>query len=122
MKHNENNSARNLPNPMWILSDDSPEYKTGKDANKRFTAAQNAPYLLSKEQLDDPQSVIAEFFQNRHLAEHRETLWQILSAAITSDYADTYDSREIGGWVIYFRLLEEMIEAAWLIDKQNKKE
>jgi hypothetical protein len=83
-----------------------------------FTPAQNAPYLLSHEQLANPAQVIDAFFQNRHLAEHRETLWQILSAAITSDLADLHDSHEIGGWVLYFRLLEELIEVVWLLNQK----
>lgn len=103
-----------------LIADDEETYASRNRHNNHFTPAQNAPFLLSASQIENPLQVIDNFFQNRHLAEHRQTLWDILSAAITSDTANLYDSSRVGSWVIYFRSIEELIEAAWLLNNRPK--
>ena len=76
--------------------------------------AQNEPRLLSTKQIENPSAVITDFLQNRNLAEHREQLWTILSAAITGNINDVYDATDIGQWVLYFRELEQLIEAVFV--------
>lgn len=90
------------------------------NSEKKYTAVQNAPYLLSQQELDNPWLVIDDFLQNRHLAEHRQVLWDILCAAMTSDLAGINDPREIASWVMYFRSLEETIEALSIIHIKQK--
>lgn len=100
-----------------VVRDNEEEYLPEKHNN--FKTTQNQLYLLSQDQLENPSEVFAAFFQHRHLAEHRQVLWDILCAAITSDHAGLYTPRETGGWVMYFRILEEMIEAAWVVNNKN---
>lgn len=113
----EYNSVIRHGSRLWMVLEGMERYTASK--KDKFTPAQNAPFFLSGEQRENPLQVLSEFFQHRHLAEHRKVLWEILCAAITSQHADSYSSRETGGWVMYFRLLEELIEAAWLLDKNN---
>lgn len=86
-------------------------------SEKSYTTIQNKPYLLGEHEINNPWLVVQNFFEDRCLAEHRQVLWDILCSAMNSELANINDPREIAAWVIYFRYLEETIEALSIIAK-----
>jgi hypothetical protein len=81
---------------------------------QEIISTQNEPRSLTAKQIENPSEIITDFLQNRNLAEHREQLWTILSAAITGNINDLYNATDIGQWVFYFRELEQFIEAVFV--------
>jgi hypothetical protein len=74
----------------------------------------NRPIRLTGE---DPQMVITRFFQDYHLHELRQALWNWFEAAITADTVWFEEASDRCGLVILYSRLEELIEATCIIDK-----
>jgi hypothetical protein len=73
--------------------------------------------LWYKEKISDPYQVIAEFFCSGHLSSHRKCIKQALKAA-----AGKFIWRKFNpGDLLYdFKMIESVINAAYLINKENK--
>ena len=79
----------------------------------------NQPIRLSAEEQARPLEVLREFFQNCHLGEVRQTLWQAVENALCANYTiyDTSDQRSHLLW--FYRELERTLEAGLLLCKEG---
>lgn len=75
----------------------------------------NRPLKLSAEQMDKPISVLRNFFQDAHLPEIRETLWKLVESVLSMKNAGFDDAEERSHLLWFYRELETMIEAAFLL-------
>lgn len=82
---------------------------------------QDKPFRLDLDEIENPYQVVDRFFDDRTLPEHRAILWELLSAALSGSSAECFTAREGGEWVLYFRELEELIEASYIIYQNNQK-
>lgn len=74
--------------------------------------------LWYKEKIKDPYQVIAEFFSAADIASHRKRIRDVLKAACS----DHIWRKENPGDLLYdFKLIESVINAAYLINKEKKK-
>lgn len=91
-------------------------------SNNHFTAHPgfyNQPIRLTTEEQAQPLEVVRAFFQNCHLGEVRQTLWQAFEAALTTD-SSVYDDAEHRSHLLWFyRELECSLEAGWLLCKEG---
>lgn len=77
-----------------------------------------ATSLWYKEEIADPYQVIAEFFSAADVVSHKKTI----KAAISAAGSDRICNKQNPGDLLYdFKLLESVINAAYLIDKEKKK-
>ena len=81
---------------------------------------QHHPFRLTKDEINDPIQVLNNFIRSRNLPEHREVLWAMLSAALTSSSIGFTTSQEASEWVLYCRDLEELREAVFVFGKQYR--
>ena len=69
----------------------------------------------------EPLTVVSRFFADFSLSELRNILWNWFEAAITSDN-DLYSDPEDRATLLYrYRRLEELIEAAFVLNQLDKK-
>ncbi len=76
----------------------------------------NQPIRLTEEQQQKPTLVIREFFKNLHLVEVRQKLWDWLETAIAAEYGLFEEATDRSGLIQFYSQLEELVEAAYLID------
>lgn len=76
------------------------------------------PIRLSEEQNAQPLGVLRQFFQNCHLHEIRKTLWKMLETSLTVRYSIFDDAAERSHLFWFYRELETMIEASFLLCDQ----
>jgi hypothetical protein len=81
----------------------------------------NQPLRLTKEQKQDPLPVLDEFFQNYHLNEVRQTLWEWLSEVLSSPRSISNDYHDRSNHVFFYEKLEGIIEAAFIIKNKIHK-
>jgi len=81
----------------------------------------NQPIRLTEEQMKEPMTVIQEFFRNFHLIDVRQKLWNWFETAITTEDGLFDEAMERSGLVHFYNQLEELAEAAYLIDQQARK-
>jgi hypothetical protein len=83
------------------------------------TAFLNEPFHL--DQNSDPATVIANFFVDFSLADVRDILWQMTKVGLTTEneqYSEAVDRADL---YHHYSRLEELIEAAYMINEGNKK-
>ena len=71
-----------------------------------------------KEEITDPYEVISEFFHDSDLAAHREMTAEMLLAAHSER---VYDLTTPGDLLLQFKFIESVINAAYLINKEEKE-
>jgi hypothetical protein len=75
----------------------------------------NRPVKLTPEQMEKPILVLRNFFQEAHLPEIRETLWKLVESVLSMKNAGFDDAEERSHLLWFYRELETMIEAAFLL-------
>ncbi len=73
--------------------------------------------LWYKDPITDPNQVIAEFFSAASLADYRKRIKAALKAAAGKHI---WPKKNPGALLYYFKMIESVINAAWLINKENK--
>jgi len=74
--------------------------------------------LWYREKINDPYQIIAEFFAAADIASHRKTIKGVLRAV----YSNRIWRKESPSDLLYdFKLFESVINAAYLINKEDKK-
>ncbi|HEV8286846.1 MAG TPA: hypothetical protein VGQ09_21200 [Chitinophagaceae bacterium] len=75
---------------------------------------------LTDQQKKTPKKIIEGFFSDIDLDEARNIIADCLEVALTTEN-DCFDTAKERYWVFYFsKRLEELIEAAYLINQQGK--
>ncbi|WP_315821290.1 hypothetical protein [Paraflavitalea speifideaquila] len=90
-----------------------------KKANKQLEV-QHQLHKLTKQEQENPILVLDAFFDNYHLKDVREALWNWLSAGLTSNNSNFRDSRERSNLLFLYEHLESLTEAAWIILQHRK--
>ena len=78
----------------------------------------NKPILTGSR---DPFGVIRTFFEDIHMYEVRQKLWNLVEAAIVSDNIQFSEADDRQSLLNFYTRLEELIEAAMKIDTQIKE-
>jgi hypothetical protein len=81
----------------------------------------NQLFRLTKEQAQEPATVLNYFFECYHLKDLRELLWDWLLTALSSDNGTYAKGRERSNLIFLFENLESLAEAAYLLQKQPGK-
>ncbi len=76
---------------------------------------------LNKEEISDPQLVIAELFDFAHLPELKQMLWEWLKATVSGSYNKTLSKRERASILLLYEYMEKLIEANHLLHIEQKK-
>lgn len=90
-----------------------------RKANKKVTV-RNQPMRLTKQEQEDPLSVLDTFFDTYHLNEVREVLWEWVTAGLTNDQGAYTTARSRSNLLFLYEHVESLTEAAYLI-LQNRK-
>lgn len=90
-----------------------------KKANKR-NIEQNQPIRLTKQQQEDPMLVFDSFFDNYHLKDVREVLWNWLTAGLSSDNGVYQNGRSRSDLIFLYENVESLAEAAFLLLQKRK--
>jgi hypothetical protein len=79
----------------------------------------NHPIRLGKEQKTAPLEILRDFFDNCPLSTLRQTLWNMVETSLAVPYSvyDTAGERQYLLW--FYRELETVLEAGWLLSRQN---
>ncbi len=82
----------------------------------------NQPIRLSEKQMKDPGRILEEFFTWYHLDDIRQILWEWMQVAMVTDN-DVFESgRDRNNLLFFYRNIEILVEAAYLLRKQKKQE
>ena len=81
----------------------------------------NQPIRLTEEQMKEPMTVIQEFFRNFHLIDVRQNLWNWFETALTTEDGLFDGGLERSRLIHFYTQLEELAEAAYLIDQRERK-
>jgi hypothetical protein len=81
----------------------------------------NSPVLLSEDQKKEPLKVITAFFSYAHLHQAREILADLLHTALISDNSEFDSGSKRDGIILFCKEVEQLIEAAYLINSDNTK-
>ncbi len=74
---------------------------------------------LSREQQQNPLTVLEEFFSNYHLPDIRECLWEWLAAALSSDNGTYQTGRARGGLLFLYENMGALAEAAFILHQRK---
>lgn len=95
-----------------------PHPKTTAGVNKKLKAF-NQLTCLSQEEQENPAEVLEAFFENYHLKEIKEYLWDWLVAALSSNNG-TYQTGEARSNLLFFyENIETLAEAIFLLHQKN---
>ena len=83
------------------------------------TSLYNQPVRLTQEQMADPDSVLNDFFSWYHLDDLRQMLWEWMQAAMITDNGIYETSKERSNLLFFYRNMELLVEAAYLIRQQR---
>lgn len=72
-----------------------------------------------KDKITDPYQIIAAFFDAADIAHHRKIIKNILQVACSDR---CWEKQEPGHLLYEFSLLESVINAAWVLDQEKKKD
>ena len=78
------------------------------------------PLRLGKKEREDPFKVIEDFFNDYRLHECRHQLWEMVECCLTSDDGSFGEAEERAVMLQHYKDLEGLLEAAWLIVRQDK--
>ena len=79
----------------------------------------NKPLRLSKKQKKDPARVVRDFYTWYHLGDLRHLLQEWMEAAITSENAQFESARDRSALYFFYRNIEQMAEAAYLLVREE---
>ncbi len=77
------------------------------------------PLRLGKKEREDPFGVMADFFNDYRLHECRHQLWQMAECCLTTETGSFDEAEERAVMLQYYKDLEGLLEAAWLIVRQE---
>jgi hypothetical protein len=77
------------------------------------------PLRLGKEERNDPFEVLENFFRDYPLSDCREQLWNMMETCLTTDNTAFGEAEERDMLLQYYKDLESMIEATWLISNHR---
>ena len=77
---------------------------------------------LSREEMSNPQQVLAELFDFAHLPELKQMLWEWLKTTVTGTYHKTLSSRERASILLLYEYLDKLLEANYLMNAERKKQ
>lgn len=89
---------------------------------KTYPAWQQQPLRLSAEEMANANQVLNDFFDYDDLPAHRERLWEVLNAALSGSFVENVNGKKAGEWVFYFRQLEKLIEAGYVMQQRALEE
>lgn len=78
------------------------------------------PRKLSRQERENPQQVISDFFHYAHLPQVREMFGNLVKTTVTGSYNDALTSDERTSLFYFMEQLEKLIEAAHLIHQKDK--
>jgi hypothetical protein len=79
-----------------------------------YPSAELEPRCLSKEEIENPYTVLTDFFSYGHIPEIRNQLWELLKLTVSSSY-HKQSRREKADLVYFYDRLSKLIEAIYLI-------
>lgn len=85
-----------------------------------FSQWEMQPRKLSADEIENPQTVIHQFFDYASLPQVRAHLWEWLKSTVTGDYV-SLPRQEKGNLIYFFEQLEKLVEAAHIIHEQSKR-
>jgi len=77
---------------------------------------------LTKEEMNNPQLVLAELFDFAHLPELKMMLWEWLKATVTGSYNKTLSKKEKASILLLYEYIEKLLEANHLLHIEQKKQ
>jgi len=77
-----------------------------------------ATSLWYKEEIHDPYQTIAEFFSAADVVSHKKTIKAAIGAALSDHICN---KKNPGDLLYYFKLLESVVNAAYLLNQEKKK-
>jgi len=77
---------------------------------------------LKKDEISNPEMVIAELFDFAHLPELKQMLWEWLKATVSGSYNKTLSKRERASILLLYEYMEKLIEANHLLHIEQKKQ
>ncbi|HCL04660.1 MAG TPA: hypothetical protein DHW64_01250 [Chitinophagaceae bacterium] len=77
---------------------------------------------LTKEEMNNPQLVLAELFDFAHLPELKMMLWEWLKATVTGSYNKTLSKKEKASILLLYEYMEKLLEANHLLHIEQKKQ
>jgi len=75
----------------------------------------NRVIRLSADEQQDPRAVLQEFLSECPLAECRQLLWQMVETALQADYTLYDKAAERHRLLWFYRWVEKVLEAGWLL-------
>lgn len=82
----------------------------------------NKPVRLSKKQRKHPAVVIRDFYTWYHLDDLRHLLWEWMEVAVTTDCEQFESARDRSNLLFFYRNLELMAEAAYMLVREELPE
>ena len=77
---------------------------------------------LTREQISNPELVLAELFDFAHLPELKNLLWEWLKATVTGSYNKTLSKRERASILLLYEYLQKLLEANHLLHIAQRKQ
>jgi hypothetical protein len=79
----------------------------------------NGVLWLTDEEINNPKRVIKAFFEDYHLSESRQHLWDLLETAVTSSNTKYEEAAERSKLLYFYQQVEKLLEAAYVIANQK---
>jgi hypothetical protein len=76
---------------------------------------------LTREEINNPQLVLAELFDFAHLPELKKMLWNWLKTTVTGSYNKTLTNRERAAILLLYEYMEKLLEANHLLHTEQQK-
>ncbi|MBW0177778.1 hypothetical protein [Sediminibacterium sp.] len=76
---------------------------------------------LTREEINNPQLVLAELFDFAHLPELKIMLWDWLKTTVTGSYNKTLTNRERAAILLLYEYMEKLLEANHLLYIEQQK-
>lgn len=77
----------------------------------------NQPYKLSMTEVENPFTVLEDFFDHDYLYGHRDSLGEMMKSNVTGNYAKRLSMKEKENMVTLYEMLERLIESCYLINE-----
>lgn len=75
---------------------------------------------LTREEINNPQLVLAELFDFAHLPELKIMLWNWLKTTVTGSYNKTLTNRERAAILLLYEYMEKLLEANHLLHTEQQ--
>ncbi|MFB6457062.1 HEPN domain-containing protein [Chitinophaga sp. Hz27] len=90
------------------------------DRTEKWPDWLNQPFKLNSNEIENPLSVLEDFFDHDHLYGSRYCLWEMLRSTITGSYFNGLSAKERDDMAHFYELLERLIEATYLINEHRR--